>query len=182
MNFPELKTDRLILSQIQLSDVPVIAKYANNKKIVQFTRTMPNPYHEKDAIDWITKVDEGFKKKNSYIFAIRDKKTKHFMGGIGLTLATEHNRAELGYWLAEPFWNQGFTTEAVSPILKFGFQVLNLNKIVAMYIDVNIASGKILEKNFMIREAEMKEHDSKDGKYVTLIQYRLTKTEFEQLK
>lgn len=180
--FPKLITDRLILDQLRLADIPDIVAYAGNRKIVDNTRTMPHPYFEEDAISWINMANQGFKNKDNYIFAIRNKNNEAFMGGIGLTLALEHNRAELGYWIAERFWNQGYTSEAVKSILKFGFEELKVNKIIAVYVDTNIASGRIMEKNDMIKEAELKDHDMKDGVYKTLIQYRLTKVEYESMK
>lgn len=183
-HFPKLKTDRLLLDQLKLSDIASIVSYANNKNITDTTRTMPHPYYEKDAVSWLHISNQGFKNKDLYMFAIRLKSDEAFMGGIGLTLNIENNRAELGYWLAEPFWNKGYTTEAVQAILQFGFEVLQLNKIIAVYVDTNIASGKIMVKNGMVKEAEFKDHDVKkdytvaDGIYVSLLQYGLTKSEF----
>ena len=186
-NFPELETERLIIDQILPADIPEIVAYAGNNKIVENTRTMPHPYFDEDAISWINMANQGFKQKDNFIFAIRKKADKAFMGGIGLTLNVENNRAELGYWIAEPFWNKGYTTEATKAILKFGFDELNLNKIIAEYLTTNEASGKVMIKNGMIKEAEFKDHDVKrghtieDNKYVSLIQYRLTKPEYESL-
>ncbi len=178
---PTLSTERLILDQIKPKDIPDIVTYAGSKKITDTTRTMPHPYFEEDAIAWMNMANQGFRNKDKYIFAIRQKVTGAFMGGIGLTLDVANNRAELGYWIAEPFWNKGYTTEAVKPILKFGFEDLHLNKIIAVYVDTNIASGKIMEKNGMIKEGELKEHDIKNGQYINLMLYRLLRTEYESI-
>lgn len=186
-HFPEIVTERLLLDQIKPTDIPKIVTYAGNIKITENTRTMPHPYFEEDAISWLHMVNQGFKNKDNFIFALRTKSDKAFMGGIGLTLDLENNRAELGYWTAEPFWNKGYTTEAVKAILTFGFKELNLNKIIAVYLTTNEASGKVMVKNGMVKEAEFKDHDVKkdhtvaDGLYVSLVQYRLTKQEYESL-
>lgn len=185
--FPRLQTKRLLLDQIQLKDISNIVAYAGNENIVENTRTMPYPYREEDAISWIHTANLGFKAKDNYMFAIRFKDTLAFIGGIGLTLDVGNNRAELGYWLAEDFWNRGLTTEAVKAILKFGFEDLKLNKILAVYLTSNEASGKVMIKNGMVKEAEFKDHDVKRGHqvedniYVSLIQYRMTKSEYESL-
>jgi RimJ/RimL family protein N-acetyltransferase len=185
--FPSLNTNRLIIDQIKPSDIPAIVVYANNSNITDNTRTMPHPYLEKDAIDWMKKANEGFEIGDLFMFAIRIKETSAFIGGIGLTVDVDNNRAELGYWLAEPFWNKGYTTEAVQGLFKFGFNELNLNKITAVYLSSNEASGKVMIKNGMIKEGELKNHDVKkdhdvsDGKYVSLFQYRMLKSEYEQL-
>lgn len=187
-HFPELHSERLVLNQPKWTDIPTIVSYAGNIKIVENTRSMPYPYHEEDAISWLHMVNQGFKDKDQYIFAIRLKSEDAFVGGVGLTLDKPNNRAELGYWIAEPYWNQGIASEAVGAILKFGFESLHLNKIIAVYIPTNNASGKVMIKNGMIKEAELKDHDVKrdhsidDGVYVSLIQYRLTKNEYDSLK
>jgi RimJ/RimL family protein N-acetyltransferase len=183
--FPKLVSERLILDQINPADIPEIVSYAGNIKIVETTRTMPHPYFEEDAIAWMNSANQGFKAKNNYILAIRLKETLKLIGGIGLTLDVENNRAELGYWLAEEFWNKGFTTEAVQAILKFGFEQLKLNKVSAVYLTTNQASGKVMQKNGMVKEGEFKDHDVKRGftvkknEYVSLIQYRMLKTEYK---
>lgn len=186
--FPRLETERLVLSRVVRSDIPDIAAYANNKNITDNTRSMPFPYSEENATAWISILDKAFENKDQFAFAIRQKTDLKFIGGIGLTIDLSNNRAELGYWLAEPFWNQGFTSEAVQAILKFGFEILNLNKVVAAYLTTNEASGKVMINNGMIKEGEFKDHDVKkdhtiaDGKYVSLIQYRMLKSEYEALK
>lgn len=187
-NFPKLETERLLLNQTKPADIPNIVKYAGNKNITDNTRTMPHPYFEEDAIRWIHLMNEGFKNKDQYAFAMRQKIDSRFIGGIGLIVDLANNRAELGYWLAEPFWNQGFTTEAVQAILKYGFEVLNLNKIIAVYLSTNEGSGKVMIKSGMIKEGELKDHDIKkdltvaDGEYISLIQYRMLKSEYLVLK
>ncbi len=186
--FPRLVTKRLILDQIKPADISDIVSYAGNIKIVENTRTMPHPYREEDAISWMNMANQGFKNKDNYMFAMRFRDTHAFIGGIGLTLDIQNNRAELGYWLAEGFWNLGFTTEAVQAILQFGFEELNLNKILAVYITTNAASGKVMIKNGMVKEGEFKDHDIKkdhtiaDDQYVSLIQYRMLKSEYELFK
>lgn len=179
--FPALATERLVLDQIMPADIPNIVAYAGNKKIADNTRTMPHPYLAANAIAWINMANQGFRNKDNFIFAMRNKDDNTFMGGIGLTLDQEHSRAEIGYWIAERFWNMGYTSEAVKSLLKFGFEELYLNKIVATYISTNVASGKIMIRNGMVKEGEFKNHDIKNGEYVTLIHYGLLKSTYESL-
>lgn len=186
--FPKIETERLILDQTKPSDITAIVTYASNKNITDNTRTMPYPYFEEDAVRWIHLMNEGFKNKDQFAFALRQKTDGLFVGGIGLIIDQRNNRAELGYWLAEPFWNKGFTTEGVEAILQFGFEVLKLNKIIAVYLSTNEASGRVMLKNGMVKEGEFKDHDVKkdhtvkDGAYVSLIQYRMLKSEYQSLK
>ena len=181
-NFPTLTTERLTLSRILAADIPTIVKYAGSEQIAATTLNLPHPYEEKDAIFWIQMANAGFVDKTQYTFAIRLNTTNEFMGGIGLRTNFKMGRGELGYWIGAPFWNLGFTTEAASAILKFGFETLELNKIYATHVIENPASGKVMIKNGMIKEGELVDHVKKGGLYKTLIQYRLTKKEYAGLK
>jgi len=163
--YPQLVSERLSLERIRYSDVPTIVQYAGNFKIAQTTLNMPHPYEESDAIFWINLANQGFKNKTQYTFGIRLKSTDGIIGGIGLRLQQLFDHAEIGYWIAEPFWNNGYATEALGSILNFGFNQLNLHKIFANHLAENPASGKVMIKNKMIKEAELKDHTKKDGKY-----------------
>src|SRR5215831_16983417 len=131
--FPELFTERLHLRRIQLTDVPSLIKYVNNKKISDQILNIPFPYGEEEAIHRMNFIIEGFKNKQRFVFAITFKDKDELIGEIGLHLDKNNNNAQFGYWVAEPFWNNGIATEAVAAILKFGFEKLDLNKIYATH-------------------------------------------------
>lgn len=176
--FPILESKRLLLTRAEENDIPLIKAYAGNRKIADSTLNIPHPYAEKDAEFWIQNTNRGFEAGTQFSFAIRLKPENAFIGAIGLTLETRFDRAEMGYWIAEPYWNMGLATEAVAVVLDFGFNGLDLNKILATHLLDNPASGKVMINNLMIREGELKEHTKKNGMYQDLIQYRLTRKEF----
>lgn len=180
--FPEIETSRLLLRKVGAKDIPKIIEYAGNVKIAEMTLNLPHPYQEKDAIFWINSCNQGFNDKTQYTFCLADKDTNEFMGGMGLHITARFNRAEMGYWVAEPFWNKGYATEAMEAILKFGFEKIGLNKIYAVHLVENGASGKVMIKNGMIKEGELKEHTKKGDDYASLYQYRLTRNEYQDLK
>lgn len=177
--FPKITSTNLILDRITYLDIPRIVECAGNIKVSETTMNIPHPYGEKDAIFWINNANNGFDAMTEFTFGVRIKFSNEFIGGIGLKINKKFNRAVLGYWIAEPYWNMGYATEAVSAILKFGFEELYLNKIYATHLVENQASGKVMIKNGMIKEGELKDHTKKENIYRSLIQYRLTKEEFE---
>ena len=177
--FPEIKTTRLLLNKITHKDISEIIEYAGNKKVAETTLNIPHPYEEKDAIFWINSANQGFENRTQFTFAIRLIDSRKFIGGVGLKLNKTFNRAALGYWIAAPFWNMGYATEAVKAILHFGFNATDLNKIYATHLVENPASGKVMSKNGMVKEGELKDHTKKGDVFRSLVQYRLTKEEFE---
>lgn len=140
--------------------------------------SIPHPYHEKDAISWLNMAIEGFEDENHFVFAICKQSDDLFMGGIGLHIHRRFNHAELGFWIGEPFWNHGYVTEAAHGVLQFGFEQLELHKIFATHMIDNPASGKVMQKNGMIKEGELVDHLKKGDQYISVVQYRLTKDEF----
>lgn len=178
--FPSIETGRLLLNRLTHEDVPLIARFANNINIADRTLNLPHPYAEKDALFWISMAEHGFKAATNFIFAIRLKPSNDFIGGIGLSLEPAFSRAEIGYWVAEPYWNQGFATEALAAMIRFGFEELQLNKLCASHFRINPASGKVMEKCGMFKEGELKEQVKKREIYHDLIVYGLTKNDFKK--
>lgn len=181
-SFPELSTNRLRLRKVAVADIPSLIKYAGNKAISANLLNVPHPYTEEDAVFWMNFVLQGFKSGERFVFAITLKESGEFIGAIGLHPNGRHDTAELGYWLGEPFWGQGLMTEAVTAVLRFGFEERKLNKIYATHFATNPASGKVMAANGMIKEGELAEQYKVDDAYQSVSCYRLLKREWEAIK
>src|SRR5262249_11503976 len=70
------------------------------------------------------------------------------VGGIGATLGTDVARfsAEVGYWLAEPYWGRGICTEAVRAFTADLVSRFRLVRVFALPFARNVASARVLEK------------------------------------
>jgi [ribosomal protein S5]-alanine N-acetyltransferase len=168
--FPELNTNRLILRKMSVDDLPSLVKYANNRKIADRILNMPYPFQEPDAVFRIGYVHQGFKNKTRYVFAIILKESRELIGEVSLHVDRSKEIAQLAYWVGEPFWNKGLSTEASSVVLDFGFEQLHLHAIYAECLLENKASQKVLLNNGMI----------KSGYNGSVVQYRLTKQECDE--
>ncbi|GEN66607.1 GNAT family N-acetyltransferase [Chryseobacterium rhizosphaerae] len=169
--FPIIETERLILSQLEEKDIPFITEYLQHRIYSDLTSNIPYPYTENDAQLWLTMSKEAFEDHTGYTFGIRNKEG-HIIGAIGLH-DRDDDKAELGYWIAMPYWNKGYVTEAAKAIVHFGFKKLNFNKIFATHLLHNPASGKIMEKIGMEKEAVLKQETKKDGAYFDLVMYSI---------
>ena len=177
-NFPTLESHNLKLRKLELSDIPYLIQYANNKNISDQIFNIPFPYEEIDAIFRFNFILQGFKNKERFVFAITKRETGEFIGEIGLHLEISNKHAQFGYGIAQDFWNLGFATEATKLVLAFGFNDLDLHKIYATHFPENEASAKVMIKNKMVKEAEMKDHFYINGAFKSIIQYRITKKEY----
>lgn len=143
-------------------DAPAIAKYANNRKIWMNLRDyFPHPYHISHAKAFLDNV--AGQQPITFFAIANDQKA---IGSIGLMMGEDVHRytAELGYWLAEPFWGRGIMTEVVSKFTEVAFEKFRLNRIFAEPYKNNKASVRVLEKSGFVFEGILRANVCKDGK------------------
>ena len=87
------------------------------------------------------------------------------VGGIGFTMRDDINRlsAEIGYWLAEEYWNRGIMGEALTLVSEYAFNTFDLVRLFACVFETNYASIKVLEKAGFQFEAAHKASIIKNG-------------------
>ncbi|WP_046246153.1 GNAT family N-acetyltransferase [Hymenobacter terrenus] len=175
---PRLEITRLVLRQLTAADAPHIVTLAGDRAVASNTSNIPHPYHPADARWWVELSAAAYQAGEGVTFAIELKSTGDFIGAISLTVQRRFDRAEAGYWLGVPYWNQGLMSEALAAVLRFGFAELGLNKILATHFRHNLGSVAVMQKNGMVKEAELVQHVKRDGHYHDLIQYRLTRHEY----
>ncbi|MEL7162531.1 MAG: GNAT family N-acetyltransferase, partial [Bacteroidota bacterium] len=79
---PSLRTSRLLLVPPRPTDVPTVVRYAGNHKVSRYTRNIPHPYAEKDAIYWLHHAHSGWASGDRCVFSIRDGETEAFLGVV----------------------------------------------------------------------------------------------------
>jgi ribosomal-protein-alanine N-acetyltransferase len=79
-------------------------------------------------------------------WALHLKSTQEFIGWCGLKHIAEANEIDLGYRLMKNFWGNGYASEAAETCIRYGFEQLNIQKIIARAHVDNIASIKVIEK------------------------------------
>ncbi|NLD38393.1 MAG: GNAT family N-acetyltransferase [Desulfatiglans sp.] len=165
------KINEIIIRDWQMEDIPSLVKYADNIKIWQNLRDgFPHPYTESDAEKFITHIENS---KPKTIFAIATE--NEIIGSIGIIIGEDVHRytAEMGYWLAEPFWGKGIMTEAVKFISEWAFHEFSLHRIYATPYATNTASARVLEKAGFEKEGVIRSGAFKDGKIVDMFMYSL---------
>jgi len=178
MNRPTLLTERLFLRPFLISDAPRVQLLAGDEKIAATTLNLPHPYPDGLAEKWIGAHEEDFIQKKSVILAVCLNDGDKLIGASGLMLKSEHDLGELGYWIGAPYWNNGYCTEACKALTGFGFEILNLNKIIAHVFAGNEASGKVLEKLGMKQESYLRRHVRHFDVYKDLIGYAILRDEW----
>lgn len=177
-NQPQLKTERLLLRPFTPKDAPIVQKLAGDKAIAATTINIPHPYTDGLAERWISTHKPRFRDSRGAIYAITLLENQQLMGSIGLVTVPDQKRAELGYWLGQPYWGRGYTTEAARELLRFGFTELGLNRIYANHFSRNPASGRVMQKIGMQYEGTMRQHIIKWDQFEDLKLYGILRNEW----
>lgn len=150
-----------------------LQKFADNKKIWQnLTDGFPHPYSKNDAAEFINLALSSDRTKSLYKTIIVDGR---FCGSIGAFKKEGlfSKSAEIGYWLAEPYWEKGIMTAAVSKICKLAFEAFNIVRIYATPFEHNNGSRRVLEKNGFMLEGIMRKNAFKAGNIYNCCMYSL---------
>ncbi|CAM1359003.1 GNAT family acetyltransferase [Tenacibaculum soleae] len=148
-----LETNRLILREIQTTDVNGIFELDSNEKVHQYLGK--NPIKTKQqALENIQFIQQQYKKLGIGRFACIEKDTDKFIGWAGLKLNTgekeklnnHQNFIDIGYRLIPEFWDKGYASEAAFTCLEFGFKEMKYDTIYGAADIENIGSNKILQK------------------------------------
>ncbi|TVQ09386.1 MAG: N-acetyltransferase [Bacteroidetes bacterium] len=162
----------VVLRELEESDLPKLAEYANNEKVsVNLRDAFPSPYTIEDARGFLKMVE---KQNPKTVFAIEYE--GNYVGNISLSVGDDvyRNSAEIGYFIGEPFWNKGITTKAVNMMTDFGFNTLGVVRIHTGVFEFNKSSQRVLEKCGFEKEGVFKQAITKNGSMFNEIRYAKT--------
>ena len=171
--FTTVTTERLVLRQITVDDANEMFALRSNPEIMKYIpREMPKTVE--DAIKHIAFMEDLYQKNECMNWAICLKEDNVLIGNIGyFRMQAENHRAEIGYMLSTDFHGKGIMQEALSAILKFGFDEIKLHSIEAVTDPENFSSWMLLEKNGFTREGHFKEDTFWQGEYLDSYVYSL---------
>jgi RimJ/RimL family protein N-acetyltransferase len=160
--------DQVHLSEFRPSDQPALVEHLNHREIYDRTLRIPFPYTETAADDWLALVARITQQQGRPVqWAIRSPDDA-LIGGCGFNdfQAGQSHRAEVGYWLAKPFWGRGIMTAVVQQLCRHAFAEFGLVKITAHVFSHNPASARVLEKCGFQEEGFLRRHFLKDGQFL----------------
>lgn len=139
-----IETERLILRPITKSDADAIYEYSQNKNVGINAGWKPH-----ESIEETHEVMEMVFLDKDYVFGITLKETGKLFGSIGLVPDPKRQNDKtrmIGYAIGEDYWGNGFATESVLALLRFGFDEMGLDLISAYCFPFNERSRNVLKK------------------------------------
>ncbi|WP_028595341.1 GNAT family N-acetyltransferase [Paenibacillus assamensis] len=168
-NFPTLETERLILGELRSEDAVDVFHYFSKDEVTQFY-DLESFTEVKQAENLITNWNNRYNNQQGIRWGIVLKTEKRVIGTCGYhNWSSIHYRAEIGYELSPEYWRQGIMFEALSRVISYGFEELELNRIGALVYPHNIGSRNLLISSGFSEEGILKDYYLKKDRFVDAV-------------
>lgn len=156
----ELATERLTLRRFEIEDAEnMFYNWANDPEV---TKYLTWPAHENVEItesivkDWVSKYDD----KEFYQWAIELNDLEQPIGSISaVKVDNKIESVEIGYCIGQKFWHKGYTTEALTEIIRFFIAEVGAGRVCARHDSNNPNSGKVMDAAGMEYEGTLRRAD-----------------------
>jgi len=142
-----LETDRLIIRHFLPEDLDSLYKLYGDPEAKKFIPDSPKTYDEtREELEWY--LDGHPKHPDLGLWAAVDKDTQKLVGRVGLLpwVIDGRNEVEVAYLIAKDYRRQGLASEAALALLHYGFEQLQLSRLICLIDQDNLASIKVAEK------------------------------------
>jgi RimJ/RimL family protein N-acetyltransferase len=174
---PLTETSRLRLRPPGMGDAVRIAELLNNFAVTGNLSVVPFPYSLEDARNWLGQWRADAAPTDMHF--IIELANEGAVGVIGNHI--EDDNAHIGFWLGEPFWNQGIMSEALKAVLNWYFDTTLADKVTSGVFHFNMASLAVQQKLGFVETGRSTLHCLARGEDIEHIDTELTREAFEAL-
>lgn len=175
-----LHTQRLLLRNFNASDLEAFLAYRNEPEVSKYQGWVL-PYTREQGEVFIAEMkDIHAPKQGQWLqLALELKETAVLVGDVAFFIKSDDIRqAVIGFTIARPYWQKGFATEALTALLDYLFEDLDLHRVTADCDTDNTGSWRTLEKLGFRREALFVESLHIDGRYTSEFYYGMLQREW----
>ena len=140
-----LETPRLILRPFNECDIEAAHVWFSDREVFRFYTYGPYPSLEETA-ERIRQYSLHFEKYGFAKCIVIEKSTGIPIGDAGLSFAEDIGKVHVGYKFARSYWGRGYATEAAAAWVRYGFDQLGLDRIVAFVHPQNATSIRVIQK------------------------------------
>jgi ribosomal-protein-alanine N-acetyltransferase len=180
--FPVLESENLVLKEIEDVNSQEVYEIYSNDKVFEFCGIIPK-HNIQTIINMISHFERDYNKKSRVKWGIFQKNVNNKL--VGIIEAMDFNQkvdmVTIGYFLAQPYWGKRIASEAVSKLIEFLFEKVNVNRIQAEVMPANEVSKKVLLKNGFVKEGLLRQAALWSGKGIVDLEiYGVLKEEYNK--
>ncbi len=171
MPLPTLVGTHCVLRELRVEDAASLARNADNDAVSRnLFEGFPSPYTLTDAQAWCNPNTRSASVGHVWGITRQDE----VIGCIGLRPDEGwlHCNAEVGYWIGEPHWCLGITSDAVRLVVDWAWaQLPDITRIYASIFSWNEGSQAVATRCGFVVEGRLLQSAIKDGRVIDRVQY-----------
>ncbi|UZD92049.1 GNAT family N-acetyltransferase [Cognatishimia activa] len=136
-----IEAERFVLRPLRRSDQGMIEHYAGERDLARMTTSIPHPLPPGATEAFIARSHDEGRSEDVWAMDGTAEGNSEVMGVISLDRVSE-DQAEVGYWVAPPYWNTGVASEAVRTLI--AANPLGSKTLFASVFQDNPASARVL--------------------------------------
>jgi RimJ/RimL family protein N-acetyltransferase len=177
MNIRFYEGERIYFRPIEFEDEALLRAWINDPRNWA-TLCRCTPVNAARERDWIDKL---YRDTHDVVFGVCIKENDRLIGTTGLHRADPIRRcAEFGIALGDvASQNRGFGTEATALTVRYGFEVLNLNRIALGVLADNARARRAYEKAGFVQEGVLRQAFYRHGRWIDEVRYAILRDEWE---
>jgi RimJ/RimL family protein N-acetyltransferase len=168
---PDVETDRLRLRAFTPEDLDDLHLVFGDPQVMKYI-SGGTPRSREETEIGLGRTIEGWQRRGFGFWAVTLRDDDKLIGYCGLIFLDDTTEVEVAYGFRRSEWGKGFATEAARACLRWGFEELKLERIVAVVNPENLASQRVLEKLGMTYtriahhyDTDLKYYEIKDADY-----------------
>ena len=175
-----MQTNRLAFRKLTPDDKEAIFHYASDPEVTKYV-LYPTHQTYDDTLAFIHQTRMKYHKDEVSCWGVTLRSNGQLIGTADyIWWSTDHRKAEVGFCFSKEYWNQGYATEALMALIKFGFTYMELNRIEAKCFEENKPSARVMEKSGMMHEGFLREALYVKDQVINLHLYSIIRNDFIQ--
>lgn len=170
--FPVIRTERLLMRQITMKDVNDSFRHRSDPELYKHL-IRPPARDISEAEEFVRRVMTADANGDGIHWGLELLNQPGYMiGNIGIWQILKADfRGVLGYMMDKDYHGKGYMSEALTEVIKYGFEVIGLHTLKADVTYGNFPSMNLLERHGFRQEAHFKEDVYKEGKFLDTVVY-----------
>ena len=156
-SLPRVTGERVTLRPLGDGDLPALLEIFGDREVMQFWSSPPIAGAD-GARALLDDIRGHFKARTLFQWGIARADDDEIVGTTTIFhVDGEHRRGEIGFALGRAHWGRGYASDAVTLLIRFAFEQLDLHRLEADPDPQNLASIKVLEKQGFKYEGLLRE-------------------------
>ena len=175
--------ERIRLRAIEREDLPTFVEWLNDPEVIAGL-VIYVPMSLEDESKWFEGLSNRPAEERPLCIEVKTEEGWRKIGNAGLhNIEWTHRAAEMGIVIGEKaYWNQGYGAEAMTLLLEYGFETLNLNRMFLRVYENNPRAIRAYEKAGFVHEGRMRQDHYADGRYYDVLLMSVLRSEWDARK